>query len=54
MLWRPPREPGHDRLDHRALRDHADLHGRYIEIAEHRVDLRGHELRGHLMNAGDT
>ena len=36
------------------LRHHADLDRLDVEIAEHRVDLRGHEIRRHLMNAGDA
>ena len=54
MSWRPPLKPGHDGVDYGSLRDHADLDGLHAEIGEHRVDLRGHEIRGHLMNAADA
>src|SRR5882757_5144589 len=54
MPWRPTSKPGFDGVDHRVLRNHADLHRLHVEIAEHRIDLRGHEVRGHLMNAGDA
>src|SRR5260370_8543706 len=54
MYWRPPRYPGGDGIDRRQLRHHADLDGLDIEIAEYRIDLRGHEILGHLMNGGEA
>ena len=36
------------------LRHHADLDGADLEIGEHRVDLRGHEIGRHLVNAADA
>ena len=46
MFGRPARERRHDGIDGRELRHHADLDGLDVEIAEHRIDLRGHEIGG--------
>ncbi len=43
---RPSRQPCSNGVDHGRLRHHPDLDGLDVEIAEHRVDLRGHELGG--------
>ena len=54
MFRRPSLQPRGDGLDRRHLRHHPDLDGIDVEIAENRVDLRGDEIGGHLMNAGDA
>ena len=54
MLWRPPRQPCGDGIDGGKPRHHPDLDGVDVEIAENRVDLRGHEVGGHNMNATDA
>ena len=54
MLRRPARQPRGDGIDGRKLRHHADLDRADGEIGKHRVDLRGHELGRHLVNAADA
>ena len=39
-------------LDGCRLRQHADLHGRDIEIGEYRIELRRDEIRRHIVDAG--
>ena len=50
MRGRPTRECGDDGIDGRKLRHHPDLDGLDVEIAEHGVHLRSHEIRRHRMN----
>ena len=52
MFWRPSLKRRRDGFDGRCLRHHPDLDGIDVEIAENRVDLRGDEIGGHVMNAG--
>ena len=54
VLRLPAVEPGCHRLDHRRLREHADLHRPHVEIGEHRIDLRRDEIRRHVVDAGDA
>ena len=54
MLRRPALKPSDDGIDHRRMRYHTDLHRTDVEIGKHRVDLRGDELRRHLMDAADA
>jgi hypothetical protein len=54
MFRRPSIERSRDGLDGRPLRHHPDLDGIDVEIAEHRIDLRGHEFCRHVMDAGNT
>ena len=48
------REAFGDGLDRRHLRQHADLDRVDVEIGEHRIDLRGDEIRRHVVNGGDA
>ena len=50
----PARQRGRDRIDAGGLRHHADLHRADLEIGKHRIDLRGDEVGGHRVNAGDA
>ncbi len=54
MFWRPARQPRGDGVDGRKLRHHPDLDRVDVEIAENRIELRGHEIGGHLMDAADA
>ena len=47
-------EPGGHRLDRRGAREHADLHRVDGEVGKHGVDLRGDEVRRHVVDAGDA
>ena len=47
-------EPRRHRFDHRRLRQHADLDRADIEIGKHRIDLRGDEVRRHVVDRGDA
>src|SRR5258708_27076682 len=51
---RPALEPCDDGIDGRKLRHHPALDGLDVEIAENRIDLSGHEVRRHQMDAADT
>ncbi len=44
--------PSATACDHAGIGQHADLHRADIKIGEHRIDLRGDEIRRHIVNAG--
>ena len=52
MSWRPSRQPCDDGINSRKLCHHPDFNGLHVEIAENRVNLRGHEIGGRQMNTG--
>ena len=43
-----------DRVDRRGIAEHADLHRSRLQIGKHRVDLRGDEVRRHVMDRGNA
>ena len=45
-------QPCDDRVDRIDARDHADLHRLHVEVGEHRIDLRGDEIRRRVVDAG--
>ncbi len=54
MSGRPALKASRDGVDGRKLRHHADLDSADGKVAENRIDLRGDEIAGHLMDAGDA